>query len=141
MTVQKMAELNTKEINLWVGSDKVVRFIVVTKNLTAFATIKYLIKVILSKHSEPLPLLLDTRGADSISDLSISILLSPRLRKMTLASALLVKRPTPARIIGMINKELLESKVKYPLKIFTEEEEALDWAKQYSPKNYDFSKL
>jgi len=141
MVVQKVAELNTKEINLWVGSDKVVRFVVVTKNLTAFATIKYLLKVIFSKHSKPLPLLFDARGTDSVSDLSMSILLSPKLRKMTLATAFLVKRPTPERLVGLINKELLTGQVKYPLKIFTEEEEALDWIKQFSPKEFDFSKL
>jgi hypothetical protein len=31
---------------------------------------------------------------------------------------------------------MLESKIKYPTKIFTDEKEAINWIKQYAPKDW-----
>jgi hypothetical protein len=134
--VQIIKTIETEEMLIQVRSDKIVSLTVKVKHLTAFATIKYIIKTVLANPPYPLPLVFDVRKTESISDFALNLLTSHRMKHMTLCLAMIVTYPATEEIRGLINNVMLESKIKYPTKIFTDEKEAINWIKQYAPKDW-----
>lgn len=124
----KKKEHQTSITRFWLGEDGIARVIYLPDSVVTLEAAKEYIKSAMENDGESRPVLSDIRNVRGSTREARLFYASDEAASITKAVAILVNSPL-SRVMGSFFIGL--SKPKYPIKIFTDEVNAINWLKRF----------